>query len=62
MMWMIVRADDGVTLAHFSCKPKALAAALRFGQDGREYQVIAEPTPHTPPYRPVGVLVPMRCR
>jgi hypothetical protein len=62
MMWMVIRTSDGVVLARFSSKAKAMAAALRFGKDGRrEYRVVSEasPLPAIPP-RSSGLSVPPR--
>ena len=61
MMWMVTRPSDGVVLARFSSKAKALAAALRFGQDGCDYRVVAESAP-SPTHAPAGLLIPLHGR
>lgn len=40
--WVVVRREDGMQLMRYSAKPKAVAAALRFGADGSTYDVIPE--------------------
>jgi hypothetical protein len=60
MMWMVMRPSDGTVMARFSSKPKALAAALRFGKDGRDYKVVAEPAPPAPAPPAAGILIPLR--
>jgi len=56
---MVTRPSNGAVLVRFSSKAKAMAAALRFGQDGRDYKVVAEPAP-TASHPPAGVLIPLR--
>lgn len=40
--WVVVRREDGKRLVRYSAKPKALAAALRFGADGGPCDIIRE--------------------
>jgi hypothetical protein len=55
--WMVVRQEDGAVLARFSAKPKALAAAIRFAMDGRDYHVVAEVSVETPATEPAATVV-----
>ena len=40
--WRVVRRGTGLVLARFSCKPKALSAALRFEAEGTPCEITEE--------------------
>jgi hypothetical protein len=59
-MWKVARVEDGAELGRYASKPKALAAAVRFGADGCAYKIIEAPADTV--RERIGVVVPMRNR
>jgi hypothetical protein len=55
--WIVVRSDDNVEVGSYASKPKAVAASLRFGTDGRHYRVEERRRKESDP---PGTLVPLR--